>query len=153
VFEEKLINSGSRSVCAAVVAGRSGNALEEATNPTVASVESMAPFLSGEQSNKLRTIGEIKREIGSIHFPEADADLPLIPELSQTLQYTQAFLWWRRKCRKRSEKNLAEELRSLWKGIGDFASVWPLMIEISRHAGWAVFKQLCFRISARRSKR
>src|SRR5262245_27438674 len=64
VFEEKLINSASKSVLyAAVVADSIGqaNALEARLTklPTVNNVESMAPFLSGDQTSRLRKIGEI----------------------------------------------------------------------------------------------
>ncbi|MCI0537908.1 MAG: MMPL family transporter [Verrucomicrobiales bacterium] len=126
VFEEKLIHSASKSVLyAAVVA----NSIEEAnaiqtqlTNlPTVASVDSMTSFLSGDQQSKLEKIAEIKNEISSIRFPEADTELPRIQELSQTLQYTRAFLWLGAEAAgKEGEKEVAEELQALWKAAGDF---------------------------------
>ncbi len=97
VFEQKLIEGASKSVLyAAVVA----DSLEEAaslesklTNLTsVASIDSMTPFLAADQSAKLEHIRQIKEELKSIEFAEMDSKQIDLPELRQTLAYTQAYL-------------------------------------------------------------
>src|SRR5581483_728342 len=86
IFEKKLINSGSKHVLsAAVVANTAEDAirLEAAIRklPAVADVESMAPRLVGDQSEKLRLIGEIKKELGTVHFAPPDEKPVDVPEL------------------------------------------------------------------------
>ena len=77
VFEKKLIDSASKSVLFGAVVADSleqAAALErQITNlSTVASVDSMTPFLQGDQAAKLAAIGAIKDELSSIHFAETD---------------------------------------------------------------------------------
>src|SRR5262249_28832893 len=91
VFEKKLLDSTPKSVLFGAVIATN---LEEALAldhqlkqlPTVASVEStVVDLLSENQTNKLKMIGELKRDLASIRFAEPDARPVNIPELSATL--------------------------------------------------------------------
>src|SRR5438477_5102603 len=90
VFMEKLIKSADKSVlyCAAI-AKSIPEALElesRITNLTsVGSVESMAPYLSEDQTRKLELVGEIKQELAPIRFPELDQGPVKVDDLSRTL--------------------------------------------------------------------
>ena len=42
--------------------------------PAVATNISMAPFLTGDVTEKLKLIGEIKKEIAPVHFQPADPE-------------------------------------------------------------------------------
>jgi hopanoid biosynthesis associated RND transporter like protein HpnN len=124
ICEKKLIDSASKSVLfGAVVA----DSLEQAaalesrlTNlPCVSSVESMTPYLSGDQSHKLAEIAAIKHQVSSIHFAEPDLQPVRIPELAETLQFTQSYLdWAARATEQEHETNIIEQLRSLQQAIG-----------------------------------
>src|SRR5206468_10302475 len=90
VFEQKLINSAEKSVLyCAVLAKSLTEALEleaRITNlPAVGSVDSMARYLSEDQTRKLELVGEVKRELAPIRFDELDLEPVTIPELSRTL--------------------------------------------------------------------
>jgi hopanoid biosynthesis associated RND transporter like protein HpnN len=123
VFEKKLINSASKSVLfGAVVADSLEQAAElegKLTNlSSVASVDSMTPYLLGAQSTKLSLISDVKREVGSVHFSEPDTQPVRIPELSQTLQYTQGYLGWAgNTTEEEGETNLTQQLHSLQLAI------------------------------------
>lgn len=96
-FEHKLIDATSKSVLyAAVVSDSVEEALElerQITNlTTVASVDSMSHFLTGDQSGKLALIREIKQELASLRFPEMDSEPVNLGELSRTLWSLQGYL-------------------------------------------------------------
>jgi uncharacterized protein len=96
-FEQKLINSASKSVLyAAVVAPTKEEALRletQLTNlPTVASVDTMAKYLVGDQSPKLQIIRDIKNEVAPIRFAPIDPDPVEIGELSRTLWSLSGYL-------------------------------------------------------------
>lgn len=123
VFEEKLINSASKSVLFGVVVADS---LEQAANlqrqltnlSTVASVESMTPYLGADPKAKLALIGAVKDEVSSIHFAEPDPDPVNATELNQTLQYTQSYLGLASaETEKEGETNLTQQLRWLRQAI------------------------------------
>lgn len=125
-LEHKLIKSASKSVLyAAVVANTRQEALnleQRLTNlPTVASVDSMAKYLVGNQSNKLKTIGEIKQEINHVRFAPA-ADEPVnIDELSRTLWSLHGYLGLALdSLEKEDQPQLKANLAALRKSIEDF---------------------------------
>ena len=124
VFETKLINSASKSVLfGAVMADSLQQAAElerKLTNlPTVASVDSMTSFLSGDQTAKLAAIGAIKDEVSAIHFAEPDPNPVSLMDLSQTLQYTQGYLGLAMaETDKEGEAALTSQLRDLRQAIG-----------------------------------
>ncbi len=96
-FEQKLIDSASKSVLyAAVVASNREEALKldsSLTNlPTVASVDTMAKFLVGDQSHKLQVVGEVKKDVDGIQFAPTDPEPVDIPELSRTLWSLHGYL-------------------------------------------------------------
>ena len=75
VFEQKLIDSADKSVLfGAVVADSLPQAVQMEQKikklPTVADVDSMADYLSQNQTDKLKLIGQIKHEVPRcIQFP------------------------------------------------------------------------------------
>jgi hopanoid biosynthesis associated RND transporter like protein HpnN len=90
VFEQKLIDSAEKSVLyCAVIAKSLPAALELETRltnlPAVGSVDSMARYLSENQTQKLELVGQVKKELAPIRFAEMDADPVNVPELSRTL--------------------------------------------------------------------
>jgi hopanoid biosynthesis associated RND transporter like protein HpnN len=97
VFEQKLINSAEKSVLYCAVIARSLNeALELETRitnlPAVGSVDSMARYLSEDQTRKLQLVGEIKQELAPIRFAQLDHDPVNVPELSRTLWILHGYL-------------------------------------------------------------
>src|SRR5438094_1321331 len=97
VLEQKLIDSAKQSVLYCAVIARSlPEALEleaKITNLTVvASVDSMARYLSEDQMRKLEIVGDIKKELAPIRFPEVDDHPADVPELSATLWYLQGYV-------------------------------------------------------------
>ena len=94
----------------------------EITNlQTVASIDSMTPFLAGDQSSNLEEIARIKEELLQLRFPEADPAVVNLPELSQTLFYTQSYLGLAAdETQKAGETNLCQQLKSLRQTIVEF---------------------------------
>src|SRR5207253_6136024 len=96
-YTMKFLESGSNSVLfAAVISDSVPKAIELETRltnlTTVASVKSMAHFLSGEPPEKLAKIGEIKREVSSIQFAEPDVQPVNVLELRRTLFSLKGYL-------------------------------------------------------------
>jgi hopanoid biosynthesis associated RND transporter like protein HpnN len=126
VYEKKLIDSASKSVLfGAVIAKSLDQAIhleQKLTNlPSVSSVESMAPYLTGDPSRKLAEIGHIKQEVGQIRFASPDPSPVRPAELSQTLQYSQGWLGLvADETQKEGEAALTEQLHSLQRAISDF---------------------------------
>ena len=90
VFEQKLIDSAEKSVLyCAVIATSLTEALELEAKvtrlPAVGSVDSMARYLSEDQTRKLELVGEVKNELAPVRFAEMDGDPVNVPELSRTL--------------------------------------------------------------------
>jgi len=88
--EEKLIHSAGQSLLyGVVIADSAPQAVQlerQITNlPAVASVETMANYLVEDPTNKLRLIGEIKREVAPLRFKEPDLRPVDLSELSLTL--------------------------------------------------------------------
>ena len=125
VFEKKLIASATKSVLfGAVVADSPQQAteLEERIKklPSVASVESMSQYFTEDQTRKLSLIGEIKQEIASIHFAEADRGPVKIAELSQTLWSLQGYLGLAAEEVKQEDAALHKQLIGLREAIGQW---------------------------------
>ena len=96
VFEKKLIDSTPKSVLfAAVIATNLEQAMAWEARikqlPTVSSVDSITGFLTEDQTRKLATVGEIKRELASICFGAPDPKPVDIPEFSRTLYVLSGF--------------------------------------------------------------
>lgn len=96
-YEHKLIQSASKSVLfAAVVAPSKEEALlleAKLTNlPSVATVDSMAKFLVGDQTEKIAKVGEIKKEVEGIRFAPVDPDPVNVDDLSRTLWALHGYL-------------------------------------------------------------
>ena len=92
VFEQKLIDSADKSVLyGAVIADSLVQAVELQMQieklPTVASngVQSMALYLSEDQTEKLRLIGQIKQQVTALQFGTTDPQPVEIENFSRTL--------------------------------------------------------------------
>jgi hypothetical protein len=90
IFQDKLIQSSTKSVLfGAVVA----DSLTQATNlaaaitnlSAVESVETMAGYLTEDQTGKLALLGKIKQVASEIQFSPVDTRPVDVPELTQTL--------------------------------------------------------------------
>jgi len=97
VFEKKLITSTPQSVLFAAVVADSP---EQATDlvarlsklPTVGTNISMAPFLIGDPREKMRLIGQIKKEIAPVQFQPPDRRPANILALDRTLYSTMGYM-------------------------------------------------------------
>jgi uncharacterized protein len=90
VTEDKLIHSAGQSLLyGAVIADTPQEAVkleEQLTNlPAVASVVTMANYLIQNPTNKLKLIGEIKRDLEPLHFKQPDTRPVDVQDLSLTL--------------------------------------------------------------------
>jgi len=125
-FEKKLIfaPNATRSVLfAAVVADN----LEEAValeakiktipHTIVASVDSISHFLNADQTNKLVLIGEIKKELANLRFPETDCNVVDMPKLRLSLYSLQGYLGAALDVVEKEDPVLAKPLSSLKQAI------------------------------------
>jgi len=99
VFEQKLIDSADKSVLyGAVIADSLVQAVELQMQieklPTVASngVQSMALYLSEDQTEKLRLIGQIKQQVTALQFGTTDPQPVEIENFSRTLYSLYGYL-------------------------------------------------------------
>ncbi|MBE7504412.1 MAG: MMPL family transporter [Verrucomicrobiales bacterium] len=96
-YEHKLIEGANRSVIFGVVTASS---LDEARDlqrrleaqPSVASVDSMVPHLTEDQSRKLALIREVKAPLAKLRFAELDDSPVNLEALRQTVRALQAYL-------------------------------------------------------------
>jgi len=124
-WEKKLIKSTPKSVLfAAIVVDDLNQAVElekKLTNlPSVASVESMAPFLTGNQEAKLELISKIKDEISSINFMPIDDSPVDIWELSRILWSLRGYLGLALEEIDPNEKEIIAKIESLRQTIQEF---------------------------------
>jgi hopanoid biosynthesis associated RND transporter like protein HpnN len=96
-LEEKLMQSGSQSLLSAMsVATSLSHALElEKTMkalPSVASVNSMVRYLSGNQEGKLLSLREIKTRVGEIQIPSPDTNPVDLASLERSLSSLELYL-------------------------------------------------------------
>ncbi len=124
-FEQKLINSAGKSVLfGAIIADSVAQAVSlenQLTNlSSVAKtngVDSMAKFLSGDQTGKLRLIGEIKHELAGVNFASPDPQPANIAELSRTFYSLYGYLGAALQDIGTNEPALAVQLLSLRRAI------------------------------------
>jgi len=149
-YTMKFLESGSNSVLfAAVISDSVPKAIELENRlinlPTVASVKSMAHFLSGEPPEKLVKIGEIKREVSSIQFAEPDIQPVDVAELSRTLFSLKGYLGLAlEEVRRQGDKTLEENLRCLRKAVEDFRQRLAYIDQRSTSTKLAAFQQALF---------
>jgi uncharacterized protein len=100
VFEQKLVNSADKSVLFGAIVADSlddATALEEKLRrlPTVATndgIESIVEYFKGDQNEKLKQIGEIKKTVAPLRFNPPD-DRPVdMNDLSRTLNSLSGYL-------------------------------------------------------------
>jgi uncharacterized protein len=122
VFQDKLIKSSTRSVLFGAIVAPT---LPEATNliaritnlPTVAAVESMAPYLTEKQERKLELLGAIKKLAAEIQFGPVDMGSVDVPELAQTLWSLHGYTGLAAAETKKEAPELHIELLSLRKAV------------------------------------
>ncbi|MFO1487389.1 MAG: MMPL family transporter [Verrucomicrobiota bacterium] len=126
-FEQKLINSAGKSVLfAAVVADSLDEAVRlqsQITNlPSVAKkdgVISMATYLTQNQTNKLRLIGDIKQQLGAVQFADPDTKPLNLAEFSRTLYSLYGYLGAALHELGTNEPALGQSLATLRKSVGN----------------------------------
>ena len=124
VFERKLIDSAEKSVLfCSVITPSLAEAVRlqsQITNlSTVASVYSMAPYLTEDSTRKLALIREIRRELVGIDFPKPDPGPVWVLPLSATLYGTQGYLGSAaEEVEKTGDHELARQLLGLRQAIG-----------------------------------
>jgi hopanoid biosynthesis associated RND transporter like protein HpnN len=121
-YEQKLIDSTPKSVLfAAVIADNLQQAISletQLTNlPTVAGVESMTRFLTEDQTRKLAIVGELKRDLASLHFPDPDPAPVDIPTLSRTLYGLSGYLGLARSEVQKEDPALGKQFTALRQAI------------------------------------
>ncbi|MDW8307947.1 MAG: MMPL family transporter, partial [Verrucomicrobiales bacterium] len=134
VFEEKLINAaspnpnggatngGGRSVLFAAVITDSleqALAVEERVRalPSVGEVDSIARFLTENQEQKLRLIGEIKQTLASLRFAPLDPRPVNIPDLSRTLWSLNGYVGLAREAAQKEAPEVAAQLDALHAAV------------------------------------
>jgi len=122
-FEDKLIYSGTNSVLfAAVIATNLPQAAQmeqQITNLTsVARVESLTRFLSGDQTHKLALVGEIKQQVASLRFEDPDERPVEMEQLSSTLYSLYGYLGAAADEVQKDEPELGREMLLLREAIG-----------------------------------
>ncbi|MEK7706630.1 MAG: MMPL family transporter [Verrucomicrobiota bacterium] len=131
-FEEKLINSLTNTTAGTNTSGRSvlfaaviTDSIESAVRleerirelPAVAEVDSIARFLKENQTEELRLIGEIKKELADLDFEEPDPTPVNTSELSRTLYSTGGYLGLAAEAAQTEDATVARQLVSLRKAI------------------------------------
>ncbi|MDB6055043.1 MAG: putative exporter of the superfamily [Verrucomicrobiales bacterium] len=125
VFEQKLVNSGSKSVLFAAVIATNLDQAQDLTArlkqlPSVGSVESMSLYLAENQTNKLQLVRQIKEGVASVHFASLDKSPINLLDLSRTLWALQGYLGLAIDETVKSEPKLSQQLASLKETIGEF---------------------------------
>jgi hopanoid biosynthesis associated RND transporter like protein HpnN len=129
-YELLLINANKQSTISsksvlygAVIATNLAEAAlleEQLTNlPSVAGVESMTRFLAEDQTRKLEMIRQIKQDLCTIHFEEANAEPVKVSELNRTLYSTSGYLGNAIEATRTNEPDLSKQLQSLQRAIED----------------------------------
>lgn len=96
-YEHKLIDNANRSVIFGVVTADSLEQAHELQDrleklPSVASVDSMVPYLTEDQSRKLSLIHQIRAQLAGLRFADIDPDPVNLAELRLTVRTLQAYL-------------------------------------------------------------
>jgi uncharacterized protein len=122
-FEEDLIRKADKSVLyGAVIATNLDQALAMEKRLTqlssVTNVESITRFLSEDQTRKLAIVGDIKKELAPISFPEPDPAPVDLSELSRTLYYFYGYLGAAR-AEVTNEPALSSQLQSLREAVAE----------------------------------
>jgi uncharacterized protein len=122
VFEEALIRSASQSaLSASVMADNAQQALDYKARmsrlPAVASVQTAADYLGGDQKRKLELVRAIKEEVKDLHFAPVDRKPVQLGQLAPTLWYLTGFLGLAADASEGKKPDLARQLRSLRESI------------------------------------
>ena len=118
-------NASARSVLfAAVVTDSLTQAVELEQQikqlPAVADVDSIAKFLTENQAEKLRVIGEVKKDLAALHFDAADRQPVNVLELSRTLYSLNGYIGLAREEAQKDDAAVTARLTSLYRAIEIF---------------------------------
>ncbi len=140
-YEKKLLDSADKSVLfAAVVATnlRQASELETAILklPSVASVDTIAHYLGGDQTRKLALVGDIKASLAPIQFRPPDPAPVKLEELSRTLYSFYGYLGAAATEAQKDEPALAKQLRSFRDAVVDLrkAMLAGLPADVANHS-------------------
>ncbi|MCI0747314.1 MAG: MMPL family transporter [Verrucomicrobia subdivision 3 bacterium] len=122
IFQDKLIQSSTRSVLFAAVVADSlpaaTNLITQITNlPTVAAVESMARYLTEPQEKKLEMLTDIKALAAEIQFQRVDMEPADLRDLTQTLWSLHGYTGLAAAETRKEEPELHRQLVSLRRAI------------------------------------
>lgn len=87
--------------------------------PAVANVESIAKYLTGDQTKQLQIIGQIKDMMQSVHFADLDLSSVDVPELSRTLYSLYGYLGLALDNVPKAETELRSKLSSLRDAVSE----------------------------------
>ncbi len=118
-------NAAARSVLfAAVVTDSLTQAVELEKQikqlPSVAGVDSIAKFLTENQAEKLRVIGEIKQDLAPLRFDEADRQPVNVLELSRSLYSLNGYIGLAREEAQKDDAAVTARLTSLYRAVEIF---------------------------------
>jgi hopanoid biosynthesis associated RND transporter like protein HpnN len=149
IFQDKLINSSKRPLLFGAVVAKD---LTQATNlismitnlPTVAAVESMAPYLAEPQETKLALLTEVKKLAAEIQFQPVDMGPADLRELTQTLWSLHGYTTLAANEVKKDEPELHKQLLSLRRAISALLHGMLLGDKAAISAKLADFQQSLF---------
>jgi len=123
-FEKELIDSTPKGVLfGAVIATNlqeAASLYQQLTNlPAVASVDSIASYLNGDQTRKLGLVNEIKQELCTLSFAAPDAKPVDLQELSATLYSLMGYVDWGLDAVQKDSPELVPQFNSLRAAIED----------------------------------
>ena len=118
-------NAAARSVLfAAVVTDSLAQAVELEQRikqlPSVAGVDSVAKFLTENQAEKLRVIGEVKKDLAPLRFDEADRQPVKVLELSRSLYSLNGYIGLTIEEAQKEDAGVTAQLTSLYRAIEIF---------------------------------
>ncbi len=88
--------------------------------PAVADVDSIAKFLTENQAEKLRVIGEVKKDLSALHFDAADRQPVNVLELSRSLYSLNGYIGLAREEAQKDDAAVTARLTSLYRAIEIF---------------------------------
>jgi len=88
--------------------------------PAVADVDSIAKFLTENQAEKLRVIGEVKKDLAPLRFDEADRQPVNVLELSRSLYSLNGYIGLAREEAQKDDAAVTARLTSLYRAIEIF---------------------------------
>lgn len=128
IFDEKLASATNSTMNSVLYGAVIATNLQEASElerqlkdlPAVSGVESMTRFLTEDQSRKLEIVGQVKKELEGLRFPDPDPRPVNLDELSSTLYYLYGYLGQAHEMTKQDQPQLSAALLGMRQSIEDF---------------------------------